>query len=138
MKELNTPFGKLYIDSWNPRERPEEDRIVIYDSRKDFLDYFTLDYFYDGWDEEVDGGNEELYAQLQYEELCEMLLHGAEEETIYDFMNWLGVSFYYAGTDKKEAVIQLFDGYSEELLAELETNEYVNHIGDNYIVVAEC
>lgn len=134
MKELNTPFGKLYIDSWNPRERPEEDRIVIYDSRKDFLDYFSFDYFYDGVDEDS-----YFYAEQEYNELCKMLEKGGEQETIYGFIDWLGVSFYYAGTNREEALDALSQGCAEELSEEdLETNTYVNHIGDNYIVIAEC
>lgn len=140
MKELTTPFGTLYIDEWNsnPDERYAEDRITIYDSRKDFLDYFSIDYFYDGWDEETDGGNEEIYAQQQYNELCEMLRHGGCENTIEEFIDWLGVNFCYAGKDKKQAAIALSDGHPEELLPdELETNEYVNHIGEYYIVSAD-
>lgn len=141
MKELTTPFGKLYIDEWNsnPDARYAEDRITIYDSRKDFLDYFSIDYFYDGVDESEDGGGEEeILAENEYDALCEMLEQGADKKTIKEFMDWLGISFYYAGNDKNRAAIALSDGHPEELLPdELETNEYVNHIGENYIVSAE-
>lgn len=130
MKELTTPFGTLYIDEWssNPDERYTEDRITIYDSRKDFLDYFGIDYF-----EEGNNSPEE-----EYKELCSMLECGADKETVRDFVDWLGVYFYYAGDDKHEAEMALSDGHPEELLPdEIETNEYVNHIGNNYIVVHE-
>lgn len=132
MKELNTPFGTLYIDSWNPRERPAENRITIYDSRKDFLDYFVLEYFYDGIDDDS-------YAENEYNKLCEMLEKGGETRSVKQFMDWLGVNFSYAGKSKLQAAKALSNGHPEELLPnELETNEYVNHIGDNYIVVADC
>lgn len=141
MKELTTPFGKLYIDEWNsnPDARYAEDRITIYDSRKDFLDYFGIDYFYDGVDDsEYGGGEEEILAENEYDALCEMLEQGADKKTIEEFMDWLGISFCYAGNDKNQAAIALSDGHPEELLPdELETNEYVNHIGENYIVSAE-
>lgn len=130
MKELTTPFGKLYIDEWNsnPDARYAEDRITIYDSRKDFLDYFSIDYF-----EEGDDSPEE-----EYRKLCEMLRKGAEKRTVKQFMDWLGVNFCYAGKSKRQAAIALSDDHPEELLPdELETNEYVNHIGENYIVSAE-
>lgn len=137
MKKLNTPFGTMYIDSWEERKRPERDRIVIYDSRKEFLDYFSLDYFYDGYGPEYDSG-EEAYAEGTYDDLCKMLEMGAEEKTFHDFMDWLGVAFLYAGDNAEEAAKALSDGCPEDLEPdELETNEYVNHVGNNYLVVTE-
>lgn len=131
MKELQTPFGTLYIDDWNPRKRPEEDRITIYDTRKQFLDYFTTDYFEEGIDEDST-------PKKEYEKLCEMLEKGAEKKTCEEFMDWLGVNFRYVGTDKVRVAHELSEGHPEELLPdELETNEYVNHIGDYYIVCNE-
>lgn len=131
MKELTTPFGILYIDSWNKDERPDEGRIVIYDSRKDFLDYFCLDYFYDGIDEDSN-------AEQEYNKLCEMLECGAEEKTIHRFLDWLCVDYCWAGMDKVMALSSLAKGDLENFsLDELETNEWVNHIGDYYIIVAE-
>lgn len=140
MKELTTPFGKLYIDEWNsnPDARYAEDRITIYDSRKDFLDYFSIDYFYDDYDPSETTKTQDEWAEQNYTSLCDMLTQGAQEKTIEDFMDWLGVNFYYAGTDKKLAAMALSEGHPLILLPdELETNEYINHIGDNYIVSAE-
>lgn len=133
-RELNTLFGKLYIEPWewhldNNRPYDRDDRITIYDSRGDWFDYFGIDYFEEGDDT----------PEKEYEKLCEMLEKGAEKETIQDFMDWLGIAFYYAGSDKEKAAFELSNGHPYELLPdELETNEYVNHIGDNYIVVADC
>lgn len=146
-RELNTPFGKLYIEPWNwhlnnifPYD--DSDRITIYDSRGDWFDYFPLDYFYEAWDEEEldeeEYLSEEEFAEEEYERLCDMLTQGAEQTTIEGFLNWLGVNFLYAGADKVQAGLALSDGHPEELTPdEIETNEYVNHIGDNYIVVTD-
>lgn len=142
-RELNTPFGKLYIEPWewhkdNAYPYDRDDRITIYDSRGDWFDYFGLNYFYidtDGLPLEL----QDIQAKGEYERLCEMLELGAEKETVQEFLDWIGILWIYAGTDKDEATKALSDGHPEELLPdELETNEYVNHIGDNYIVVSEC
>lgn len=133
LRELNTPFGKLYIEPWewhlnNKFSYDSPDHITIYDSHKDYLDRYPLDYF----------DVEERSAEEEYEEFCHMLELGAEKETIYDFMDWLGVMMIYAGDNKEEAADALSDGCPDELLPnELETNEYVNHVGDNYIVVSD-
>ncbi|MDE6410614.1 MAG: hypothetical protein K2K81_10300 [Muribaculaceae bacterium] len=142
-RELNTPFGKLYIEPWawhsnNLYPYDRDDRITIYDSRGNWFDYFSLDYFYidtDGLPLEL----QDMQAKGEYERLCEMLTLGAEKETLQEFLDWIGILWCYAGPDKEQAAFELSDGHPEELLPdELETNEYVNHIGENYIVVAEC
>lgn len=120
LRELNTPFGKFYIEPWewhkdNKYPYTRSDRITIYDSRKDWLDYFSVDYF-----EEGNNTLEEEY------------------EAFKQFLDWLGIDYDYAGKSKKQAAMALSDGHPNELLPdELETNEYINHIGDNYIVVSD-
>lgn len=138
LREVKTPFGIIYIDKWGDDvDRECKDRITLYDSRKDWLDYFTLEYFYDTYDETEEGDREEQALQ-QYKNLVEMLELGAEKKTCEEFMDWLGLMFYYVGTDKVKAANALSNGHPEELLPdEVETNEYVNHIGDYYIVVAD-
>lgn len=138
LREIKTPFGIIYIDNWGDDvDRECKDRITLYDSRKDWLDYFSLDYFYDVYDED-EMGTEEEQALEAYERLVDMLRAGGEQQTIEGFMDWLGINFYYAGTDKVEAAKALSEDHLEDLLPdEIETNEYVNHIGDYYIVVAD-
>lgn len=137
-QEVKTPFGIIYIERWGEDvEREDKNRITLYDSRKDWLDYFSLEYFYDTYDESEEGDREEQ-ALWQYKSLVEMLERGGEQQTIDKFMDWLGIVFHYAGTDKVDAAWHLSNGNPSELLPdELETNEYVNHIGNNYIVVAD-
>lgn len=135
LREIKTPFGIIYIEQWGENaEREDRDRITLYDSRKQWLDYFTVEYFYDTYNEE--DGDKEEYALRQYNHLIELLARGGDQASIEEFIDWLGINFFYAGTDKAEAENALSDGHSEELLPdEIETNEYVNHIGDYYIVV---
>lgn len=149
LNRIETPFGVIYIEKWGCSRNAKyaDDRITIYDSRKDFLDYFPLDYFYENTAEQIDlfvngrpdTEEAEQAAEEEYNKLCEMLAIGGETASIAEFMDWIGVVFYYAGPDKEQAAYELSNGHPEELLPdELETNEYVNHIGDNYIVVADC
>lgn len=136
LREIKTPFGIIYIEQWGENvEREDPHRITLYDSRKEWLDYFTLDYFYDTYEADREESKEEQ-AESEYRSLVEMLECGAEKKTCEEFIDWLGINFFYAGTDKVEAENALSDGHPEELLPdEIETNEYVNHIGDYYIVV---
>lgn len=136
LREIKTPFGIIYIEQWGENaEREDPHRITIYDSHKEWLDYCTIEYFYDTYDETEEGDREEQ-ALWQYNSFVEALERGGDQASIEEFIDWLGINFFYAGTDKAEAENALSDGHPEELLPdEIETNEYVNHIGDYYIVV---
>lgn len=136
LRKIETPFGIIYIEQWGENaERADRDRITLYDSRKEWLDYFTVEYFYDTYDA-TENITKEEHALWGYNSLIEALERGGEQRTMEEFMDWLGINFFYVGTDKAEAENALSDGHPEELLPdEIETNEYVNHIGDYYIVV---
>ncbi len=43
LKEINTQFGKIYIEKFDNIE--EDDRIKIYDSNKNYMDYIGKNYF---------------------------------------------------------------------------------------------
>lgn len=145
LQQITTPFGVIYIDPWNARQRDEKERIKIYDSRQKYLDYFALDYFYDDWDGDPDSLYIEAHAAAQYAALCDMLQRGGEEETCEDFMDWLGILSLYVGSDRQAAITALYADRkqycqyqpTEEDLRTFDDNEWVNRIGDNYIVICE-
>lgn len=137
MKQINTPFGILYITEWDKRNNnlyPEatlDGSVVIYDSKGKFFDRFSSDYF----DEDA---NDEILPQKHYTDLCEMLELGATSKDLEGFLDWLCFDYDYAGPNKEQAELALSDGHPENLLPdEVETSEYVLHLGNNYIVVRD-
>ncbi|MDE7089639.1 MAG: hypothetical protein K2O54_05925, partial [Prevotella sp.] len=141
-KELNTPYGKMYIEPWEwhkDNKYPYDDayRITIYDSRGDWFDYFPLDYFYEANGPETT----EEEAKEAYDGLVEMIELGAEMDSIEEFMGWFCICAWYIGKDKDKALNELKRNFRDADLEDwsyedLEANEYVNHIGDYYIVIA--
>lgn len=139
LKEIQTPFGILYIEPFDMSRnaRYREGYISIFDSRKNWIDNYSIEYFYDSYDPNL-GVSEDRYAEAVYEDFCEMLKLGAEQKTLEGFLDWWCLDYDYAGPDKDKAEFVLSDGCPGLLLPnEIETNEYVCHIGDNYIVIRD-
>ena len=111
--------GKFYIENFDERE--EEDRVKIYDSDENYLDYLPL--------EEDDTPIEE-----QYNNYIEML---EQFKTIEEMMDWLVCDCEFIGK-KSEAIKYVLTEWN---LPDEETdpldNEWVNRIGDTYIIVSE-
>ena len=111
--------GKFYIENFDKRE--EQDRIKIYDSDENYLDYLPL--------EEDDTPIEE-----QYNNYVEML---EQFKTIEEMMDWLVCDCEFIGK-KSEAIKYVLTEWN---LPDEETdpldNEWVNRIGDTYIIVSE-
>lgn len=143
MRKLITKFGTLYIEA--PEDvRPDETRYVIEDSQHRWFDYFGFETVEDTW-----GGYEEFYKELQ----CKLNNFKTPEE----LLDYLGIDAfnvskdwtdllenaygegeyfwdeeaktYYTETDNLERI-----DITKEVLLD---NEYVNVIGDWYILVAD-
>lgn len=113
--------GNFFIENFDERE--EKDRVKIYDSDENYLDYLPL--------EEDDTPIEE-----QYNNYIEML---ESFKTIEEMMDWLVCDCEFIGN--KDQTIEYLH---EELNWDLPNknynpldNEWVNRIGDTYIVVSE-
>ena len=121
MRKINNKNinGKFYIENFDERE--EEDRVKIYDSDENYLDYLPL--------EEDDTPIEEQYNN--YVEMLESF------KTIEEMMDWLVCDCEFIGK-KSEAIKYVLTEWN---LPDEETdpldNEWVNRIGDTYIVVSE-
>ena len=113
--------GKFYIENFDKRE--EQDRIKIYDSDENYLDYLPL--------EEDDTPIEE-----QYNNYVEML---EQFKTIEEMMDWLVCDCEFIG-NKEEMIDYLHDELNWELPSEDYDplkNEWINRIGNVYILISE-
>ena len=113
--------GKFYIENFDERE--EEDCVKIYDSDGNYLDYLPL--------EEDDTPIEE-----QYNNYIEML---EQFKTIEEMMDWLVCDCEFIG-NKEEMIDHLHDELNWELPSEDYDplkNEWINRIGDVYILISE-
>ena len=123
MRKINNKNinGNFFIENFDERE--EKDRVKIYDSDENYLDYLPL--------EEDDTPIEE-----QYNNYIEML---ESFKTIEELMDWLVCDYEFIG-DKEEMINYLHDELNWELPSEdydpLE-NEWINRIGDVYILISE-
>lgn len=124
MRKINNKNinGKFYIENFDERE--EEDRVKIYDSDENYLDYLPLDQI------DVD----DTPIEEQYNNYIEML---ESFKTIEEMMDWLVCDCEFIGK-KSEAIKYVLTEWN---LPDEETdpldNEWVNRIGDTYIIVSE-
>ena len=114
--------GNFFIENFDERE--EQDRVKIYDSDENYLDYLPLDQI------DVD----DTPIEEQYNNYIEML---ESFKTIEEMMNWLVCDCEFIGK-KSEAIKYVLTEWN---LPDEETdpldNEWVNRIGDTYIIVSE-
>lgn len=114
--------GNFFIENFDERE--EEDRVKIYDSDKNYLDYLPLD--------QIDVNDTPI--EEQYNNYIEML---ENFKTIEEMMDWLVCDCEFIGK-KSEAIKYVLTEWN---LPDEETdplnNEWVNRIGDTYIIVSE-
>ena len=122
MKRLDTKYGTIYIEDLDKRE--EDDRVKIYDSSMHYLDYVPL------WDDDLIECNEEN----QYQDFIDKL---KSFDTVEGLLEWLVCEYEIIATaDEMGAYIAKEWGISyDEANAELESNEYINKVGDKYILL---
>ena len=125
MRKINNNYlGTFYIEELENRE--EQDRVKLYDSDENYLDYLPIERYND-----TDPTEEE-----QYQGYIEML---ENFKTVPDLMEWLVSSWEFIG-DKDQTIKYLHEELNWDLPSEDYNpldNEWVNRIGDVYIVVSE-
>lgn len=120
----NVNLGSFYIEEFDKRE--ERDRVKLFDSDFNYLDYLPLER-YDDWDPTF---------KEQYDEYIKML---EQFKTIPELMDWLVCDCDFIGS-KDETIEFLHKELNWELPSEEYNpldNEWVNRIGDIYIVISE-
>lgn len=122
MKKINNNYlGTFYIEELENRE--EQDRVKLFDSDENYLDYLPLEIY------------DDTYPTLdQYNGYIEML---ESFETVPDLMDWIVCDCDFIG-NKSEAIKFVLTEWNlpDEECDPLD-NEWVNRIGDVYIVVSE-
>lgn len=132
MKQINTKFGTIYIEEWEfdhhkPWQREEKDKVKIFDSNERYLDYFSAD--------SIEENAE--YDNITPQELLDKYASDfANIETIEEFLDELGIEYDLITKDRVEVVNYLLD-FNVDDDRDIEENEWVNKIGDYYIVVSE-
>lgn len=123
MKEIELSFvGKIYMEELGEQE--EEDRIKVFDSDKEYLDYFSVESL-----EET----RSMYKGLSIQDLlddCADVMAGKESvEALLDYLN----IDWYAIYPSKAALIEATD----RDVHEIDEDEWINHIGKYYIKIYE-
>ena len=123
MRKINNNYlGNFYIEELENRE--EKDRVKLYDSDEKYLDYLPLERY------DIDDPT----FEEQYDGYVEML---ESFKNIPDLMDWLVCDCDFSG-GKSGAIKYVF---TEGNLADEECDplddEWVNRIGDVYIIISE-
>ena len=125
MRKINNNYlGDFYIEELENRE--EQDRVKLYDSDEKYLDYLPLERC-----DDTDPTFEEQYDG--YVKILESF------ETVPDLMDWLVCDCEFIG-NKDRTIEYLHEELNWDLPSENYNpldNEWVNRIGDTYIVVSE-
>ena len=116
MQTINTKFGPLYVENFLDRSEP--DRVKIYDSNKRYLEYVFSENF-------------------DHEQFAEKLKTFTD---IREMLYYIGVSFVFVTIDWKDVWWYLRKPcqLEDETRESIEENEFVNKIGNTYIVISEC
>ena len=121
MRKINNKNinGNFFIENFDERE--EQDRVKIYDSDENYIDYLPI--------EEDDTPIEE-----QYNNYIEML---ENFKTVEELMDWLVCNYEFIG-NKSEAIKYVLTEWNlpDDECDPLDS-EWVNRIGDTYIIIAE-
>lgn len=137
MKEIKTKFGVLYIE--DAEEREEAGRIKLYDSRKCYLDYLS-----------VENCSEEEVAELVSKTITDV----SKFKQVDELMDYLGIDSYTIGQSWIDLLEDIYGmdgyGYDEEIRqwvtapdgdeiteADVLRNEYVCSIGDELVLICE-
>ena len=135
MRKIETPFGILYIEEENDRE--ETHRIKIYDSEMRYFDYYSLDYLEEG-----------VTIAEFVEEQVKWL---AGRKKLDDLLEGLGIDSYSTSEDWTDLLEDMYQGRAKLVYGKwidetdgseiteqvVMDNEWVNKIGNTYILVCE-
>lgn len=122
MRKINNNYlGTFYIEEFENRE--EQDRVKLYDSDENYLDYLPLERY-----DDTDPTEEE-----QYDGYVKML---ESFKNVPDLMDWLVCDCDFIGSES-EAIKYILTEVMPDNQFDLLDNEWVNRIGDVYIIVSE-
>lgn len=125
MRKINNNYlGNFYIEELENRE--EKDRVKLYDSDENYIDYLPLERY-----DDTDPTEEE-----QYNNYLEIL---GRFDTVKGLMEWLVCETEFIG-NKYQMLDYLVNRLNWDDISEDYNpldNEWVNRIGDIYVLVSE-
>lgn len=119
--EVQTKLGTVYVEPYDEKLREEADRIKVYDSNKRYLDYVSVSSLEPPCDD---------YYEREYNEFVDEL---KQAECLADLLGLIGCDWVSMSKDLKYISAAL--NVSTETVV---NNEFVNRVGDVYIIVPEC
>ena len=145
MRKIDTKFGTIYIedleyDRHRTNWREEEDRIKIFDSDERYCDYWSMDTIIENAEYDQKTLEEEYEWIIEHYEnadsldcICPDMCYATKSfKEMYIYMCIAG----YFDEDRRKNILQALD--NDDLTDDfLLSNEWVNHIGDYYILVSE-
>ena len=123
MKEITLKFGGTIYMEWYG-EQEEEDRIKVFDSDKEYLDYFSVESL-----EETRSMYKGLSIQDLLDDYAEVMAGKESVEALLDYLNIDWRAIY----PSKAALIEATD----RDVHEIDADEWINHIGKYYVEVEE-
>lgn len=121
MRKINNKNinGNFFIENFDERE--EKDRVKIYDSDENYLDYLPIK-------------EDKTPIEEQYNNYIEML---EQFTTVEELMDWLVCDCDFIGS-KSEAIKYVLTEWNlpDDECDPLDS-EWVNRIGDTYIIISE-
>lgn len=129
LREIKTSIGSIYIENFFFRE--ETDRVKVYDSDGRYMDYFTLESI-----EETAKVNDCSCITMIEEYIKNM----KKKSTIEDLLDYICLSWDEYSVDWEKIADVLVERTEHQINSadELLENEWVNKIGDYYILITEC
>ena len=146
MKQINTKFGTIYIEDLEydrhcPAMREEEDRIKVFDSNENYMDCWTIECL-EEFAKSDDKTLEEVYQDIihKYEEadnldeICPDIRFITDD--LEKFILFMSVDGYLEVRESK-IIDAIFDDDQEELKRFITDNEWVNKIGNTYLLIEQ-
>lgn len=123
MRKINNNYlGNFYIEELENRE--EKDRVKLFDSNENYLDYLPLERY----------GDTDPTFEEQYDGYVEML---ENFETVPDLMDWLVCDCAFIGNKSEATKYVLTEWNLPDDECDPLDSEWVNRIGDVYIIISE-
>lgn len=129
LREVKTPVGTIYIENFFFRE--DDDRIKIYDSEKRYLDYISLETI----EREAEKNNCSCVTIVE-----EYIKDMEKKSTIAELLDYIPYSWDEYSVDWEKIADNLVERTEHQInsVGELLENEWVNKIGEYYILCTEC
>lgn len=123
MRKINNNYlGDFYIEELENRET--KDRVKLFDSDENYLDYLPLERY---------DINEPTFEE-QYDSYIDILEHF---ETVRELMDWLVCDCDFIGSESDAIKYVLTEWNLPDDECDPLDSEWVNRIGDVYIIISE-